>query len=59
MGLFFGLLGIFLILLSFKESFFILIYAIPLFVIGIILLLNKNEDKIEERKDIKMSRSKR
>ncbi len=50
-GIFFILLGIFFIGLSFVETLFILIYGIPLIVVGIVLLLNKNEDKIEERLD--------
>jgi hypothetical protein len=33
-----------------------LFYGIPLFILGIVLLLNKNEDKIEQRKDLKEKR---
>ena len=37
-------------LIFFPEFFVALIYGIPIFVIGLIILLNKNEDKIEEIK---------
>ncbi|MGD9276047.1 MAG: hypothetical protein PVJ67_02650 [Candidatus Pacearchaeota archaeon] len=36
---------------SAEGSFVTLIYGIPLFIIGIFILVNKNEDKIERRKD--------
>jgi hypothetical protein len=58
-GLFFIILGIGALVASFYESFFLLIYVIPSLAIGIFLLLNKNEDKIEERKDIKIRGSKK
>ena len=35
-----------------KELWFLLIYGIPCFAIGIALLLWKKEDNIEQRKDI-------
>jgi uncharacterized membrane protein HdeD (DUF308 family) len=47
--------GLFLIGLSFfiDESFWVaLMYGIPLLIIGIFILLNKKEDKIEQIKQI-------
>ncbi|PIZ81726.1 hypothetical protein COX98_02600 [Candidatus Pacearchaeota archaeon CG_4_10_14_0_2_um_filter_30_11] len=44
------LLGVLLVITSIFVSMFLLIYGIPLLVIGIIILLNKKEDKIEEIK---------
>ena len=37
--------------ISVKQSFVFLIYGVPLLIIGIIILLNKKEDKIEGIKD--------
>jgi len=37
----------------FFTTFFMLIYSVPLIVIGIFVLFNKKEDKIETRKDLK------
>lgn len=45
-------LGLVLIGISFKEAW-ILIYGIPVFVIGVIILFNSKEDKIEEIKKAK------
>jgi small neutral amino acid transporter SnatA (MarC family) len=52
-GLFFLIAGIILIILAITMSWLMLIYGIPLFLIGLFILLNKNEDKIEKRKDLK------
>ena len=52
-GIIFILGGIALGIVSFFSTFIFLIYAIPLIIIGIVLLLNKNEDKIEDRLDEK------
>lgn len=49
----FMLVGILFIILSIFISLWMLIYGISFFVIGIVLLLNKDEDKIEKRKDLK------
>ncbi len=54
-GGFMTLIGVFLIIFSFFESFFLLIYGIPLFVIGAVILFNKREDEIEERVDFQKS----
>jgi len=40
-------LGLILIVVGFFESF-VLIYGIPIFIIGIFILLNKGEDDIEK-----------
>lgn len=45
--------GIFFIILSIFTVWWMLFYGIPLSILGILLLLNKNEDKIEKRKDLK------
>jgi len=47
------ILGIILMFFSFKESGWILIYGIPVTLIGLFILFNKKEDKIESRKDVK------
>lgn len=47
-----SLLGLILIwipeITRIKEALFIWIYGIPIFIIGIIILFNKKEDKIEQ-----------
>jgi formate hydrogenlyase subunit 3/multisubunit Na+/H+ antiporter MnhD subunit len=49
-------IGITLILLSifasFEDSWVTLIYGIPSLIVGIVMLLWKKEDNIEQRKDI-------
>lgn len=52
-GLVCFLFGIGLIIFSFEKTLLTLIYGIPLVVVGIVILFNRSEDKIEERKDIK------
>jgi len=42
--------GIVLFILSFSSSFFLLIYAIPIIILGAFLLFNKKEDVIEKIK---------
>jgi hypothetical protein len=46
------LAGLGLIAVSFKVQYISLFYGIPLFIIGFFILLNRNEDEIEERKDL-------
>ncbi len=58
-GIFFVLLGIFLIVLAFFEGFYILIYGIPVFIIGGWILFNRSEDKIEGRKDLNKKKNKK
>ena len=48
-------LGLFLAAIYFK-TWLPLIYGIPSFVIGFFILFNKNEDRIEMRKDKKSER---
>ncbi len=47
-GVFMFILGMILVGISFFTSFVILIYAIPILIIGIIIFFNKKEDKIEQ-----------
>ncbi len=42
------ILGTVLIIFSFFESYFILIYGIPILIVGIFILFNKKEDEIEK-----------
>ncbi len=42
--------GLVLIIVSLFKLLFLLIYGIPLFIIGLFILFNKKEDKIEEIK---------
>jgi membrane-bound ClpP family serine protease len=46
------ILGIILVFVSVKEPW-VLIYGIPIILIGFFILFNKKEDKIESRKDVK------
>ena len=55
-GIIFLIVGIFLIFFAIRIELWILIYGIPLFLIGLFILFNKNEDKIEKRKDLKEKR---
>jgi len=52
-GLFFLGTGFFLIIFSFFSAWFLIIYGIILIVLGLLILLNRNEDKIEKRKDLR------
>jgi uncharacterized membrane protein len=49
-------LGMIFITLAIFHTWWMLFYGIPLFILGIAILLYKNEDKIEERKDLKEKR---
>ncbi len=49
-GILATLLGLYLIALSILEDPWILIYGIPILIIGIFIFFNKKEDKIEEIK---------
>jgi len=51
--------GLVLIVLSFFASFFLLIYSIPILIIGFFILFNKREDAIEEIKNMKSKKLKR
>jgi membrane-bound ClpP family serine protease len=51
--------GLALIALSFFVTVFLLIYGIPLFIMGLIIFFNKREDRIEERKDLNKKKSKK
>lgn len=43
----------------FRESFILLIYGIPALIIGIVILFNKKEDKIEQIKDQEVKNGKK
>jgi type II secretory pathway component PulF len=58
-GLFFIFLGVVLAVVSFLEEWWLLIYAFVVLILGIVLLLNKKEDVIEGRKDIKIRKDKK
>jgi glucose dehydrogenase len=59
MGLIFLGGGIAFIIMTFVTAWFFIFYGIALTIIGILLLLNKNEDKIEERQDLNKNKSKK
>jgi len=52
-GLIFLIAGIFFIILTFFSVWWMFLYSIPLIGLGLWILLNKNEDDIEKRKDLK------
>lgn len=52
-GLILVLGGIFFIVLGSITTWWMIIYGIPLIIIGIVIIFNKTEDKIEKRKDLK------
>lgn len=52
-GLIFLIAGIFFLILFIFTVWWMIFYGVPLFVLGLVILLNKNEDKIEKRKDLK------
>jgi fatty acid desaturase len=56
MGLIFLIAGIGFIVLTILTVWWFIFYGIPLLILGIWLLLNKSEDKIEQRKDLKEKR---
>ncbi len=47
-GLLVVIFGLVLVVVSFFNLYFLLIYGIPLTIIGAIIMFNKNEDKIEK-----------
>jgi hypothetical protein len=55
-GLVFLFAGIFFIILAIFTTWWMLFYGIPLFILSIAILSYKNEDKIEQRKDLKEKR---
>lgn len=60
MGTFFTLAGAVLIIIAIVVGFlvFLLIYGIPMFIIGLALLLHRGEDKIEQIKKRKQRKHK-
>jgi membrane-bound ClpP family serine protease len=53
------IIGLILIVISPFTVFTTLIYGIPILIIGLIIFLNKKEDKIEERKDLNKIKNKK
>jgi len=49
-GILLIILGIILIYVSVNESLWVLIYGIPVLLIGLFILFNKKEDEIEQIK---------
>lgn len=47
------LVGLILFVVTIMETLITLIYAVPIIIIGIVILLNKKEDVIERIKKIK------
>lgn len=47
------ILGLILVVISSLTQFISLIYGILLLIIGAVILFNKKEDEIEQRKDVK------
>jgi membrane-bound ClpP family serine protease len=58
-GILLLVVGLVLLIASLYGTLFLLIYAVPALIIGIVILLNKKEDEIEERKDIKKRKSRK
>lgn len=63
-GLIIFLVGFFLLIIGgfiggWKSAFFLLIYGVPLIIIGIIIYFNKHEDKIEQINYFKIERRKK
>lgn len=56
MGWIFLLAGILFIVLAIFTIWWMIFYGVPFLILGIWLLLNKGEDKIEGRKDLKEKR---
>ena len=44
------ILGLVLIAISFSHEYWVLVYGIPILIIGFFILFNKEEDKIERIK---------
>lgn len=48
-----------LIICALFSTWIFIIYGISLFVLGVVIFFNKGEDRIEERKDLNKSKSKK
>jgi len=51
--------GVALIILAFFTFLITLIYGVPILIVGLFILFNKKEDRIENRKDLNKVRGKR
>jgi len=58
-GWFFIIGGLALTIAAFFSFLIMLVYGLPILAIGIYMIFNKWEDKIEQRKDIKRKRHKK
>jgi hypothetical protein len=56
MGIIFLAAGIVFVILAITVHLALIIYGIIFFILGIVLLSNKKEDEIENRKDLKEKR---
>ena len=56
-GIVLCIVGLFLIILALFGFWPVIVYGIILLVLGVVILLNKNEDKIEERKDLNKNKN--
>ncbi len=56
-GIIFGL-GIIWTVICFFTLLIMLMYSIPLIIIGLIIILNKKEDEIEQRQDLNKIKTK-
>ena len=56
-GIVFILAGVFFIVLAFYEVWWVFFYGLIPIILGIVILINKNEDKIEERKDLNKTKN--
>lgn len=51
-GMIFLIGGIFFIVLGIFTVWWLLFYGVPLLILGLLILFNKHEDRIEKRKDL-------
>ena len=51
-------IGLVLMAVSLFEFYFLLIYGVPIFILGFVILFNKKEDYIEPIKSLKGGRKK-
>ncbi|HNZ51950.1 MAG: hypothetical protein BWY36_00114 [Candidatus Diapherotrites archaeon ADurb.Bin253] len=57
-GIIFGI-GLIWTIVCFFTLLFMLIYSIPILIIGLVIILNKKEDEIEQRQDLNKLKIKR
>ncbi|HOF43876.1 MAG TPA: hypothetical protein PLE51_01810 [Candidatus Pacearchaeota archaeon] len=52
-------IGLIWTIVCFFTLLFMLIYSIPILIIGLVIILNKKEDEIEQRQDLNKLKTKR